>query len=184
MSLDVRMISGLALACLLMLAPSAFAQDSGAQDAEAQDAASNDLQGNQRMELAKNEGFQSAFPKPGNPTPEYPPELLEKQEGPIYVCFNVDVSETGETRDALPSWGSKGCPAREEAPDARYIYSAMNALRQWRFEPAFRCVFPKREKPHPQCRGFYKDEIPTAVRLAFRVVFDNSAGQAEVRIER
>ncbi len=178
MSFDPRVISTAMLSVLLML-PVAKAAEGESAPAE-----DSDLQGNQRMELAKNEGFQSAFPKAGNPMPEFPPELLEKQEGPIYVCFNVDVSETGETRDALPSWGSKGCPAREDAPDARYIYAAMNALRQWRFEPAFRCVFPKRETPHPQCRGYYDKEIPTAVRLAFRVVYDNSAGQQEVRIER
>lgn len=148
------------------------------------DAVAKDLQGNERMTLAENEGFQTAFPKPGNPMPEFPPELVDKREGPIYVCFNVDVSETGVTRDALPTWGGKGCPQREDAPDARYIYAAMNALRQWRFEPAFRCVYGKREQPHPECRGYYKEEIPTAVRLAFRVVYDNSNGQLEVRVER
>lgn len=152
----------------------------GAQESDAE----QDLQGNERMELPANEGFQSAFPKPGNPMPEYPPELVEKGLGPQYVCMNVDVSETGATRDALPSWGGKGCPEREQAPDPRFIYAAVNTLRQWRFEPAFRCVFPKREKPHPQCLGNYKDEIPTAVRLAFRIVYDNSNGQREVRVER
>ncbi len=170
MSFDLRVFAALLAAVLV---PSAV-----------QAAEDTDLQGNERMELAANEGFQSAFPKPGNPMPVFPSELVEKTEGPIYVCFNVDVSETGETRDALPNWGSRGCPLREDAPDARYIYAAMEALRQWRFEPAFRCVFAKRETPHPQCRGNYKDEIPTAVRLAFRVVYDNSAGQREVRIER
>jgi len=163
------------MAVLLATAPALMAQEAAVE---------TDLQGNQRMELPENEGFQTAFPKPGNPIPEFPPELIEKQEGPIYVCLNLHVSDTGETRDALPSWGSRGCPAREDAPDAHYIYSAINTMREWKFEPAFRCVFPKREKPHPQCLGNYKDEIPTAVMLAFRVVFDNSNGQREVRVER
>lgn len=166
-------LAGVALA--LTMVPAALAGDS---------ADAVDLQGNRRAKLADNEGFQTAFPKAGNPMPVYPEELLDQRLGPQYVCLNVDVSKTGAVSATIPSFGSPGCPTREAAPDARFIQSAMSTLRGWHFEPAFRCVFGKHQTPHPQCLDEYEEEIPQAVRLAFRVVYENGNGRPRVRVEK
>lgn len=170
-------LAGLALAGAALawtMVPAALAEDG---------AGAVDLQGNKRVNLADNEGFQTAFPKAGNPLPAYPTDLMDQRLGPQYVCLNVDVGEDGTVSAAIPSFGSPGCPERERAPDGRFVQSAIDTFRSWHFEPAFRCVFGKRQTPHPQCLAEYEEEVPQAVRLAFRVVYENGDGRPRVRVE-
>jgi hypothetical protein len=54
---------------------------------------------------------------------------------------------------------------------------------QWRFDPAFRCVFPEGVRPAPGvCSGTGVEEIPQAVSLVYRFVFEQRDGRGNVRM--
>ena len=69
---------------------------------------------------------------------------------------------------------------------ASFVRLAMHAARAWRFEPAVRCVFANAEAKtaatNTGCAG--ATEIPQAVSLHYRFVFEQDEGRGAVRLAR
>ena len=138
---------------------------------------------NTRMTLAQNETFQPPLPATGNAIPVYPDLLLAQRLPPQAVCLRVSISEAGAVSDAVPLATGPDCPEIEKvAPD--FYEAAQLAARSWRFDPAFRCVYPEGVAPDPQggCWGDGVSEVPQAVSLAYRFVFEQIGGQGTVRL--
>ena len=66
---------------------------------------------------------------------------------------------------------------------AEFVAAARAATLQWRFDPAFRCVYPGDIRPeHGMCVGKGVQEIPQAVSLVYRFVFEQVDGRGSVRM--
>ena len=166
----------LALA-LLALSGAAFA----AQDAPVSEVDSPAPQ--QELALKDNETFQRPMPMPGNVLPAYPETMLAHLLPPQTVCVRVTIDEKGKVGATAPIGAGPDCPTPQNAPAAFYE-AAEAAAKAWSFDPAFKCVYPKRVKPNPSgCFGDNVEEVPTAVSLVYRFVFEQSEGKPAVRLE-
>ncbi|MGO1068620.1 hypothetical protein [Lysobacter sp. CA199] len=133
-----------------------------------------------RMQLADNETFQMPLAEAGNSVPAYPSELLAHRLPPQTVCLRVAIGADGRVMDSQPIDDAKaGCPGGS-GHDPRFIEAARTAAAQWRFDPAFRCVYPG---PKPDEQGCVTGtEEAVAVSLAFSFVFEQQGGKGSVRI--
>lgn len=137
----------------------------------------------QRMTLADNESFQQPLPRADNPLPDYPSDQLPLRLPPQVVCVRVSIDEAGAVSATAPVGSGPDCPPEQGVPAAFHEAAADAALR-WRYEPAFRCVFPEGTTPDPSgCIGEI-EQRPQAVSLVYRFVFEQSEGQGQVRIAR
>lgn len=135
----------------------------------------------QRMALAENETFQNPFPMADNAMPEYPENMLPHNLPPQAVCVRVTISEEGSVSGTAPIGAGPDCPAESNAAAAFYD-AAQKAAQTWKFEPAFRCIYPKGTKPDRRgCFGDKVKEVPEAVSLVYRFVFENTGGNGAVR---
>ncbi len=136
-----------------------------------------------RMTLAQNERFQAPLPMSGNALPDYPRELLTQRLAPQALCLRVSIDERGAVSDTLPVATGPDCPEIEQVSPA-FFESAQAAARTWRFDPAFRCIYPEGVAPDPQggCWGEGVREEAQAVSLAYRFVFEQIDGQGQVRL--
>jgi hypothetical protein len=136
-----------------------------------------------RLTLSQNERFNRPLPAADNAIPVYPEALLAKRLPPQALCLRVSIDEAGAVSDSVPIATGPDCPEIEQvAPD---FYEAANtATRTWRFDPAFRCVYPEGTTPDPQggCWGEGAREVPQAVSLAYRFVFEQVDGRGSVRL--
>ncbi|MEH6417574.1 hypothetical protein [Pseudomonas sp. CGJS7] len=138
------------------------------------------MPGTDRMQLADNETFQMPLAEAGNPLPAYPAELLTQRLPPQTVCLRVAIGADGRVMDSQPIADAQaGCPDGD-GRDPRFIQAARTAAAQWRFDPAFRCVYPG---PKPDEQGCVTGvEQAVAVSLAFSFVFEQQDGKGTVRV--
>ena len=162
----------LALACGLAFA----AQDAAVSEVDSPVPQSS-------MTLKDNETFQRPMPMPGNALPAYPETMLAHLLPPQTVCVRVSIDEKGKVDATHPIGAGPDCPTPQNAPAAFYE-AAEDAAKSWTFDPAFRCVYPKRVKPNPSgCFGDDVEEVPTAVSMVYRFVFEQAEGHGAVRVE-
>lgn len=166
----------LAFALLALSGAASAAQDAAVSEVDAPVPAS-------AMTLAANETFQRPMPMPGNTLPSYPEGMLGHMLPPQTVCVRVTIDDTGKVEATAPIGSGPDCPTPENAPAAFYE-AAEAAAKAWSFDPAFKCVYPKRVKPNPRgCFGDDVKEVPTAVSMVYRFVFEQSEGKPAVRLE-
>lgn len=135
----------------------------------------------ERMQLADNETFQMPLAEHGNPSPLYPPVLLAQRLPPQTICLRVAIGEDGKVMDSQPiDDAASGCP-RPAQTDPRFVEAARNAVAQWRFDPAFRCVYPGARPVDEQGCVSGREEA-VAVSLAFSFVFEQQDGKGSVRV--
>ncbi len=135
-----------------------------------------------RLVLADNESFQPPLPDTGNAAPEYPADLLARRLPPQAVCVRLSIDEHGAVVDTAPVDQGPDCAVGMDMESAFYA-AAVDAAMRWRFEPAFRCVFPEGSVPDMGCGFAGTQEVPQAVSLVYRFVFEQVDGEGRVRIE-
>lgn len=133
-----------------------------------------------RLSLAANETFQMPLAEAGNAVPAYPEDLLAQRLGPQTVCLNLAIGADGAVTDSRPVERAEGCPTPDTV-DPRFFAAARRTVADWRFDPAFRCVYPG-AKPADEQGCVSGREEPVAVSLAFRFVFEQHDGRGLVRI--
>jgi hypothetical protein len=134
------------------------------------------------MELASNERFEFPLPHPDNELPIYPEALLAQQLPPQPFCVAVSIGEAGEVFriDAMET--GEDCAASAEAP-AEMRQAVFDAVGFWRFEAAFRCVYPEGVQPSNLACMPPGEEVPTAIRMPYRFVFVQRDGKGFVSDE-
>ncbi|MCX7562725.1 hypothetical protein OS176_04065 [Xanthomonadaceae bacterium XH05] len=135
-----------------------------------------------RLVLASNESFQSPLPAPDNGLPDYPPDLLARRLPPQSVCVRISIDEFGIVTDGEPVDQGPDCNLGMDVESAFYA-AAVAAVSEWRFEPAFRCIYPEGNIPELGCGSDGTREVPQPVSLIYRFVFEQIDGQARVGIE-
>lgn len=135
-----------------------------------------------RMELAENESFLMPLEDDANPLPVYPAALLLQGLAPQAVCVRVGVSGDGSVLSSAPAVAPPNCP---EPADPAFFDAVRSAVAGWRYEPALRCVFPDaktKDDTVGSCGGY--TEIPEAVTLTYRFVFEQNDGRGSVQLAR
>ena len=135
-----------------------------------------------RMELADNESFLMPLEDDANPMPVYPAALLSHGLAPQAVCVRVGVSGEGSVLSSAPAVAPPNCP---EPADPAFFDAVRSAVAGWRYEPALRCVFPDaktKDDTVGSCGGY--TEIPEAVTLTYRFVFEQKDGRGSVQLAR
>lgn len=134
----------------------------------------------ERMQLADNETFQMPLAESGNVPPAYPDSLLAQRLGPQTVCLSVAIGADGRVSGSRPLDLGEGCLGASAA-DPRFVEAARAAAAQWRFDPAFRCVYPG-AKPVDEQGCVTGREEAVAVSLAYSFVFEQKDGRGTVRM--
>lgn len=137
-----------------------------------------------RIALADNESFLVPLEDDANAAPAYPQALLARQLPAQAVCVRVAVSETGSVMSSAPAVQPPECPA-PGAVDAAFFDAVASAVVRWRYEPGLRCVFPDakaKDATVGSCGGHR--EIPQAVSLTYRFVFEQKDGRGSVRMSQ
>ncbi|KGM53722.1 hypothetical protein N800_06225 [Lysobacter daejeonensis GH1-9] len=136
-----------------------------------------------RLTLSQQESFQMPLAEQALALPSYPESLLAQRLPPQIVCLRVGIGADGKVVGTWPSPNADGCPGPDDV-DARFRDAAAATAAQWRFDPAFRCVFPdaatKARAGALGCLG--GREVPQAVTLAYRFVFEQQGGRGKVRL--
>lgn len=139
------------------------------------------LVGAQRMRLAANETFQMPLAEAGNAAPSYPQALLAQRLPPQTVCLSVGIGADGRVIGSRALPAGEGCPATQAPPDPRFAEAARAAVAAWRFDPAFRCVYPGAKPADEQgCVTGREHAVP--VSLAYSFVFEQKDGRGTVRM--
>lgn len=136
-----------------------------------------------RMQLADNESFLMPLDDSANAAPVYPDALLAQRLPAQKVCMRVSIDSNGGVTSSAPVAQPPECPG-PDAVDHAFFSAAGQAVAQWRFEPALRCVFPDaktKENTNASCGGY--QEIPEAVSLTYRFVFEQKDGRGSVRVQ-
>jgi hypothetical protein len=134
-----------------------------------------------RMTLADNETFQNPLPSADNAMPEYPSNMLPHNLPPQAVCVRVSIDAKGAVTGTAPIGAGPDCPAEANAAAAFYD-AAQQAAQTWQYDPAFRCVYPKGTKPDNRgCFGDEVEEVPEAVSMVYRFMFEQAEGKGSVR---
>ena len=135
-----------------------------------------------RVQLAENESFLVPVEDDANPMPAYPPALLSQSLSPQTVCVHVGVDRDGGVLSSAPAVVPPDCPA---ASDPAFVEAVRRAVAGWRYDPALRCVFPDaktKDDTTGSCGGY--TEVPEAVTLTYRFVFEQKDGRGSVRLGR
>ena len=135
-----------------------------------------------RLVLADNESYQPPLPDAGNAAPVYPADLLAQRLSPQSVCVRLAIDEHGAVADAAPVDQGPDCALGMDVESAFYA-AAVEAVKRWRFEPAFRCVFPEGSGPDTACGFEDTQEVPQAVSLVYRFVFEQVDGAGRVSVQ-
>jgi len=137
-----------------------------------------------RVTLADNESFLVPVEDDANAMPGYPGALLSKALPPQAVCVRVAIGRDGRVMSSSPAAAPPDCPQAGEV-DAAFFASVQRAVAHWRYDPALRCVFPDakaKDDTVGSCGGY--TEIPEAVTLTYRFVFEQQDGRGSVRMGR
>ncbi|QWF15594.1 hypothetical protein [Lysobacter capsici] len=181
----MRLESWMLCGCVAMLSACASAPPHGATRSDAHTGAvgvrSIDklLTAPERMQLADNETFQMPLAERDNAAPTYPDELLAQRLAPQTVCLNVAIGADGRVSGSRPVGVEEGCPASTAAAP-QFVEAARAAVLQWRFDPAFRCVYPGARPQEEGCVTGREEAV--AVSLAFSFVFEQKQGKGTVRV--
>lgn len=136
-----------------------------------------------RLALAAHESFQRPIAHPSNAPPLYPASRLADPTPPREVCVRLAVGEDGRVLSAVDVTGGAGCDTGAPS-EPEFVASAVQAAKEWRFDPALRCVFrtasEKAAAANTGCAG--AEEIPQAVSLHYRFVFEQKDGRGVVRL--
>lgn len=133
----------------------------------------------ERMQLADNETFQMPLAERDNIAPAYPNELLAQRLAPQTVCLNVAIGADGLVSGSRQVGVAQGCPASTVAAP-QFVEAAKAAVLRWRFDPAFRCVYPGAKPQEEGCVTGKEEAV--AVSLAFSFVFEQKDGKGTVRV--
>lgn len=133
----------------------------------------------ERMELAANERFEFPLPHPDNQLPTYPQALLAQQLPPQPFCVGVSIGEAGEVFRIDPIEIGEDCESSVDAP-AEMRQAVFDAVGFWRFDAAFRCVYPDGVQPSNLACMPPGKEVPTAIRMPYRFVFVQRDGKGFV----
>lgn len=133
----------------------------------------------ERMQLADNETFQMPLAERDNAAPVYPQSLLAQRLAPQTVCLNVAIGADGRVSGSRQVVVEEGCPASTAAAEP-FVEAARAAVSQWRFDPAFRCVYPGAKPQEEGCVTGREEAL--AVSLAFSFVFEQKDGKGTVRV--
>ncbi len=137
-----------------------------------------------RIVLAENESFLVAIDDDANAPPTYPDALLSRRLPPRTVCMSVGIGEDGGVMSSAPISQPPECPGGD-AVEPEFFAAAAQAIKAWRYDPALRCVFPNQKAKadaNANCSG--GQEIPQAVSLAYRFVFEQKDGRGTVRMSQ
>ena len=140
------------------------------------------IPGEARLVLAQNETYAPPLPAADNALPVYPEELLAQRMQPRAVCVQVGIGEDGSVIGTAPAPASADCPSLLGDDLTPFFASASEVAMTWRFEPAFRCVFDHTPAPDEACGNDGTQEIPQAVSLVYRFVFEQIDGRGTVRV--
>lgn len=135
-----------------------------------------------RIALAGNESYLEPLEAVDSPLPAYPAHLLAARLDAQAVCVRIGIDATGAIVSSRPHVESPACPA---AADPAFAQAAADTLATWTFEPARRCIFPTPEAKElalASCSG--GREVPIAVSLTYRFVFEQRDGEGSVRMGR
>ena len=135
-----------------------------------------------RMALAPNESFLVPLEDDGNASPLYPVALLVQRLPPQAVCVRVGIERDGRVVSSSEAIAPPECPA-PGAVDAAFFDAVKAAVASWRYEPGLRCVFPDaktKDGTVGSCGGY--TEVPEAVTLTYRFVFEQKDGRGSVRM--
>jgi hypothetical protein len=132
--------------------------------------------GTSRMQLPPSQRF--VFPNLNAPVsmPVYPQALLAARLEPKDVCVEADIGADGAVvaaRSRTDAECASG-PIRQE-----FVQATIDAVRQWRFDPALLCVAPDATSDDP-CLHPQVVDRPTAVRLSYAFRFSQRDGAPTV----
>lgn len=134
----------------------------------------------ERLQLAANETFQMPLAEAGNAAPEYPRAALAQRLPPQTLCLSVAIGADGAVSGSRVVPSGEGCPDAAPA-DPRFVEAARVAVARWRFDPAFRCVYPGAKPADEQgCATGREEAVP--VSLAYSFVFEQKDGRGTVRM--
>jgi hypothetical protein len=138
-----------------------------------------------RLTLPDNETFEPPVPWSDNAPPEYPAHLLERRLPRQVLCMRVGIDEDGRVIDTEPVSEGPDCPG-DLIEESAFFAAASDAVRNWRFDPSFRCVHESAQsaqKSQGGCGFSGTQEIPQAVSLVYRFVFRQIDGKGSVEVE-
>jgi hypothetical protein len=135
-----------------------------------------------RLVLASQETFLQPVGDPANRLPVYPESRLADRLPSTEVCLRLAIGVDGRVHSAHDVTGRPGCEM-QAAAEPGFFSAATVAVRDWRFDPAVRCLFASAaEKEAAANTGCATArEIPQAVSLHYRFVFEQKDGQGAVR---
>ncbi|HEY0506404.1 MAG TPA: hypothetical protein VGD42_23235 [Lysobacter sp.] len=137
-----------------------------------------------RVALADNESFLVPIEDDANASPVYPDALLARQLPPQAVCLRVGIDRDGTVLSSVPVMQAPECPAPGEV-DAAFFDAVSRVVAAWRYDPALRCIFPDaktKDDTVGSCGGY--TEVPEAVSLTYRFVFEQKDGRGVVRMAK
>jgi hypothetical protein len=132
-----------------------------------------------RMQLPENERFEYPLPDPSNVFPNYPEALLAQRLPPQAVCVSISISAEGHVFRVDPMQTGEDCEETARAP-IEFRQAVYDAVGFWRFDPAFRCVYPEGVQPGQLGCIPPGREVPVAVSLPYRFVFLQVEGKGVV----
>lgn len=140
------------------------------------------IAGARRLEMPENEVFNAPLAEVTNAVPDYPAALLAQRLPPQVVCVRVSIGEDGSVIGTAPVEQPPQCPTAA-ASEPAFVDAAAQAARGWRFDPAFRCIYPDAASVQPGCAPGMPQE-KQAVSLVYRFVFEQRDGQGSVQVSR
>lgn len=135
-----------------------------------------------RLQLPANETFNMPLAEGGNAPPAYPAALLQQHLPPQVVCLRVSIGTDGEVTATAPVAQAPQC-AQPSGINPAFAASAAEAVQEWRFDPAFRCIYPDAASVQPGCAPGMP-HVEQAVSLVYRFVFEQHGGQGSVQVSQ
>lgn len=132
-----------------------------------------------RLALDTNQRF--VYPNLSGPVamPDYPPDLLPLRLPPVEVCVEVDIDEAGAVFAARPREDAT-CPGARSEHVAVFSAAALEAVGEWRYDPAYVCQAPDGFQGEDPCLAEEVVEHPTRLRLSYAFRFSQHDGRPVV----
>jgi hypothetical protein len=125
----------------------------------------------ERHVLRREEDFHLGTPmRDQRVTPDYPAQFLHSAPARVEICAQAHVDASGAVFGTAVETGSGACPEHAPEIDAAFRAATHAALRQWRFEPSYRCTLRDGERRSQRCDDAARREAVPVTR-AYRFVF-------------